>query len=130
MFKEKMTIKQVNYFVDAEKRSPEISFDTNGHLRIFGNSYIENPEAFYKDAMSWLSQFLMYNENKINFTIQLQYVNSSSSKIVLNMITAAKDSGSGVNVNWEYEEEDDDILELGESLQTISGLTFNFVKLE
>lgn len=130
MFNEKKNINNLSYFKDASKRSPEINFQANGDLRICGNSHIENPEVFYKEAIDWLTEFLGSNKEKINFSIQLNYVNSSSSKIILNMIVAAKESGSDLNVIWQYEEEDYDIIELGESLQTISGLTFEFLKLD
>ncbi len=126
MFEENITIMKSSYLFEATKRSPKINFESNGNFCISGNSYIEDPEKFYRPAVTWLNEFLELNKNEINFTVNLEYVNSSSSKIVLNMLNAIIASGVKLNVIWEYEEEDFDILELGESLQTLTKLNFNF----
>lgn len=126
MFEENISVMKSSYLLEATKRSPKINFESKGNFCISGNSYIEDPENFYRPAVMWLNDFLEQNKNEINFTINLEYVNSSSSKIVLNMLYAIIDSGVKLNVTWEYEEEDFDILELGESLQTLTQLNFNF----
>ncbi len=116
-----------NYYKATTKKTPEIYFKTDGKFAISGSTYMENPNAFYDPLFLWLTEFLKANNKKILLEISLGYVNSSSSKQILNLITLLSNSGATkVKVIWFYEFEDSDLLELGENLQQLTKNEFQF----
>ena len=82
-----------------------------------GNSRPENPLAFFKPIFSWLENYLNASENKLIFTISLDYFNTATSKILLDLFELFENfDASKVHVIWHYQSEDEDMKEAGEEL--------------
>jgi hypothetical protein len=118
-----------NLFIEKTKASPEISFRADGNLMIRGVSNPGNVEKFYEPVFDWLNQFETIKPAHINLTLEIYYLNTSSTLVfcdILKMLCALKAEGSELKITWRYEEDDEDIIDLGEDLRLSSGCEFKF----
>ncbi|MEH3085576.1 MAG: DUF1987 domain-containing protein [Xylophilus ampelinus] len=102
--------------------SPEVDFQFDAHaLSLRGESYPENAAAFYGGILARLQDYLTAQEGRrIEVRIALAYFNSSSTKMLFNLIEALSDAagrGNEVVLHWYHDEEDDTILEFGQELR-------------
>lgn len=100
------------YYPDANK------------LELVGRSIPENPELIFRRLDDWIT--LHFEKNKdLNVTIQLEYINSGSSKYlyeILKRLTGFGRTGNTVKLRWLYEEDDEAMLELGEHYRDTAGI--------
>jgi hypothetical protein len=116
-----------NLVIPFKKRSPQIEFKTSGELSILGNCFPEDPKSFFVPITAWLEEFKATHTGEVNLSIDLNYVNTSSVKILLELIqNLTGNFKSKVKINWIYEIEDEDMLEVGEDLEKVSEFKFNF----
>jgi hypothetical protein len=93
-------------------------------LELVGRSIPENPEAVYVRLEEWISSHFSRN-NSLDICIQLEYINSGSSKYlyeILRRLTDYKHKGKNVNMRWRYEEDDEAMQELGEHYRDTAGI--------
>lgn len=110
-----------NLYIAPTPSSPEVDFQFDARtLSLRGESYPENAAAFYGDIIVKLKAFLAEErDTTLEVNIALAYFNSSSTKMLFNLIEAlsnAVDDGNQVKLNWFHDEEDDTILEFGQEL--------------
>lgn len=118
-----------NLFIAATRKTPEVDFKLNGELKISGNSYPENTNEFYNPVINWLEEFLFSTTDLITINIDLKYINTSSTRSVLNIITKVQAlSKSKIQVAWMYEVEDTDMCEIGQDFEQITKLKFDFIE--
>lgn len=118
-----------NLLIKATNRTPEIDFNTNGQLKITGNSYPEDVIQFYEPVLDWLDEYVYLINHEIKLDVALNYINTMSTKAILNLITKINSSSKNtVNVSWIYEIDDQDMQEMGEDLQNITQLKFDFIE--
>lgn len=108
-------------YIHATPSSPEIDFRYSQHILILkGESYPENAAKFYCPVLQSLSEYLGQLRNqRTEVSIALTYFNSSSTKVLCNIICAldnAVSNGNRIIINWYYDEDDDSILEFGQEL--------------
>lgn len=93
--------------IPASVSSPFVEFDPdNGQLEIGGESYPENSYEFYLPILNWIDSFLEGTETDVLFTVSLSYLNTSSTKYmidVLDRFEAAHLNGRHVRVKWYYD---------------------------
>lgn len=121
-----------NLVIPATKKTPEIIFLASGELlMISGSSFPENVNKFYQPILEWLEELKKTKPAKLNITFDLENVNTSSTRIFLQIIRAiaeiVKDKKS-LRIVWKYEREDVDMLEQGETLEKILNRTFEFIE--
>ncbi len=116
-------------YIKRTQNTPEVDLDPDtGMFRLEGRTIPENPGDFYDPILEWL---LEYFENPVAmtcFSINLDYVNSGSSKYILGLFRVFKkkyQEGTKVEVNWYYEEDDEAIEGLGEHYQSLLPFPFN-----
>ena len=113
---------------------PEINFDKNSKIfRIFGNSYPENCEMIYEPIKDFIKNYNI-NENKIlKLEFQFNLINSTSivyiAQIIMKVAELAQ-KGLQVTIKWFYDINDEELLDLGNKLSSISNLPFEYVKLD
>ena len=125
--------------LDPTKDSPGVLLDhVNLRFRIWGESRPEHAKAFFDPVLDWLQQFrsyLRHNEQgqgkSVQFDFALEYFNSSSAEYILDIIDALAGlrvlhPEANVHIHWHYEEED--LLEAGEELANVTGMSFTFIK--
>jgi hypothetical protein len=110
-----------NLYIAPTPTSPEVDFKFDTHtLSLRGESYPENAAAFYGEVLARLKTYLSaQHESRIKVNIALAYFNSSSTKMLFNLIEALSDAagaGNDVVLHWYHDEEDDTILEFGQEL--------------
>lgn len=110
-----------NLYIAPTPSSPEVDFKFDARtLSLRGESYPENAAAFYGDIIAQLKDFLStQSAAMIQVDIALAYFNSSSTKMLFNLIEAlnnAAEAGNRIILNWYHDEDDDTILEFGQEL--------------
>jgi len=107
------------------KNCPGIVYypETN-QLDLVGRSIPENPELIFRRLDEWIT--LHFEKNKeLNVSIQLEYINSGSSKYlyeILKRLTGFSREGNVIKMKWRYEEDDEAMLELGEHYRDTAGI--------
>jgi len=93
-------------------------------LIIEGRSIPENPESIYRPLKEWITDHFE-TAGDLKVKIILEYINSGSSKHLLEVLKILKDyqeKGKGLSITWLYEEDDEAIMELGEHYRDTSGI--------
>lgn len=120
-------------FIEEREDSPSILFDkTIGLIEIKGKSLPEDAIVFYQKLHESVKQYVNSPLQKTTVNFKLEYLNSSSAKKILEIITLLEPlphKGYVVNLNWYYKEEDDDMLEEGEEFSRMTDLHVNIEKI-
>lgn len=121
-------------FLEKQKTgsTPHIIIDEeNAYMKFEGESFHENVIEFYRDVSQWLEHFLDTDFPQFTFDCELSYFNSSTAKLLFNMLLAMDESasdGKKVIVNWITTEDNDIIIECGEDFQEeTTNLEFNML---
>lgn len=118
-----------NLLIESTKKTPEVSFNVDGRLKISGRSIPEDATVFYDQLFEWIYYYCQEPSDVVTFDIELEYFNSGSSKAILHILRALVDvskKGRRLTINWYYEEGDEDIMERGEYYESILEFKFNF----
>lgn len=111
------------------QNTPSVLFiPETGIFQMEGRSIPENPGEFYDPLMKWLTAYFENPAPQTVLNINLDYVNSGSSKYLLGLFKVFKkqhQSGTKIEVNWFYEEDDEAIESLGEHYLSILNIPFN-----
>jgi hypothetical protein len=118
--------------IEKTVKTPYINFDAqSGIFKIIGRSIPENPEEFYRKLFDWLNIYFKNPQNETLINVQLEYINSGSSKFILEffqLIQEAKSKGVNCKISWYYEEDDEAVLELGKHYQAIINVPFKLIE--
>jgi SiaC family regulatory phosphoprotein len=118
-----------NLAISSSQETPLVNFNTNGELSISGISIPENVNNFYKPIFDWLIDFINTKPQQINFTLDIEYMNTSSTRVVLQLLNKLKTielEGIIIQIIWKFDADDADMQELGEDLQDSSKIKFHF----
>jgi len=111
--------------------SPSIIFDEEKRtLSISGNSYPENCELIYEPIKAFLDSYNIEENNMLNFYFYFNLINSTSTVYVAQIIVKVAElaqEGLSVFIRWKYDEYDEEMLDLGEKLSSISKLPIDYV---
>ena len=102
--------------IQRTESTPQIDFKKSGQLSIKGRSLPEDPKRFYNTLFKWAEEL---SAEQVQLNVKLEYVNTSSSKKILELIKAVDRNKKirHLNLNWFYETDDDDMLEFGEMIE-------------
>ncbi|MFP4683665.1 MAG: DUF1987 domain-containing protein [Ectothiorhodospira sp.] len=108
-------------YIPATADTPEVDFNFEAcHLSLRGESYPESAVHFYHDILQRTHTFLQgLKDTQVRVTIELKYFNSSSTKMLFNLMESlnlALTAGNHVLLEWVHDVEDDTILEFGQEL--------------
>ena len=115
-------------FIDSSDCTPRIVFNTYGNMLIEGRSLPEDVKKFYSVLIDWVVNL---ETDEVNFNIKFEYLNTSSSKEVWELLKCldANYKISKININWYYEFDDYDILELGQIYEeSMNRTTFKYLE--
>lgn len=119
-------------FLKRTFNSPEIEFlASNGELSIEGRSIPEDPGDFFENLIKWLNEYFLNPVEETVMTIKLEYINSGSSKYMLELLRILKenyDKGRKVLVKWYFEEGDESIEELGQHYEQTMQIPFEIIE--
>ena len=119
--------------LEGTKKTPEVTLDPSGKIRLGGRSIPEDASKFYEDILSWVMEYCSSPKDMTKVEIELEYFNSGSAKYVMQILrelSEIRNNNKELIVNWYYEEGDDDILERGEYYASILNIDINFIEIE
>ncbi len=124
--------------ITETSNSPKVILDPeNNTYLISGESRPPNAWKFYNQIILWLDEFstnlnVLNESNKhITFTLNYDYFNSSSAKMILDIckiLAGLGSKGVDVDINWHFEKGDTDMHEVGMEISNIIKLPFKFVE--
>ncbi len=111
--------------IEATKNSPRVELNPNGKISMKGRCFIEDSFTFFSPV---IKIFKNNNFGAVNIDIQLEYLNTSGLVQIFNLMTLIKDKyvPARITINWFYEEGDEDIYEVGKTIESQINLPFNF----
>ena len=109
-------MKNINY--EPTSSTPLVKFMSDGRLLFEGRSLPENVSKFYSPLIEWARKL---NTEVVRMDINLEYLNSASSKKLLEMLKVldANNNIKELIVNWHYESDDEDALESGQIFEEL-----------
>lgn len=110
-------------------KTPYVILDTEMSLfEISGKSIPENAIEFYHPILKWIEKYSESPNNVTKFKVKLEYFNTSSSKIILEILRKIADiQNSDVVVEWYYEEGDEEIQSAGEDYREVLSVPFKMI---
>lgn len=106
--------------------TPKIILDQqNGIFEISGRSLPEDSAEFYKPVLEWISRYAKQSNPTTDFVFKLEYFNTSSSKLILDILSALEEI-KGMKIEWCYPEEDEDMEEAGKEFAELVAIPFEY----
>ena len=120
-----------NLKIEGTEDTPLIDFNLDsGKFEISGRSLPEDAVSFYTPVLDWLDTY--YSGSPLSetlFDFKLEYFNTASSKLVLDLFMKIEEhtsQGNNTKVNWYYYEDDEDMQEAGEEFAELVEVPFEF----
>ena len=114
--------------------TPTVILDVESEIfQLSGRSLPEDVGAFYDPILDWLEDFSESSHSKMTFGFKLEYFNTASSKLLLDILLKLEDmfeNGKEIMVKWYYPEDDEDMEEAGEEYADIVDVPFEQVPYE
>ena len=113
--------------------TPQVILDATPeapHMEIIGRSLPEDVVAFYDPILEWLEEYAENPLPKTVFNFKLEYFNTASSKLLLDILLKLEDmhdDGNDVLVRWHFPDDDEDMEEAGEEYADIVEVPFEQV---
>lgn len=119
--------------IEATKSTPEVTLDLEtNRLVLEGRSLPENTRQFYEQVKACLNSYNPAEGSAITIDVKFTYVSSSSLIALLSLIKQMRlhtERGCTLKVNWYYEKYDDDLLTIGEDIQHLSSVDFEYFEI-
>ncbi|MEA3316596.1 MAG: DUF1987 domain-containing protein [Bacteroidota bacterium] len=125
--------------IEETEFSPKVIFDPQkSKFELSGVSRPEDVVEFFESVSLKIDSFIIdalknidnFNEKAIDMKFDLNYINSASSKYILQIIDSFKKlylKGVELNIQWYFDDDDDQILEDGEDLSDVIQIPFDFI---
>ncbi|MDR3000087.1 MAG: DUF1987 domain-containing protein [Fibromonadaceae bacterium] len=121
-FLERQSATSTPYVLIDEKKS---------YMKLEGRCFYENVAEFFKEVNDWLDAYLVTDFGTFTFDCAINYFNSSTTKLLLNMLFKMDKYSSAENqviVNWITTEDNEIMIECGEDFaEDLNNLEFNMV---
>ena len=119
-----------NFFIAGTRETPEVSINVNeGTFSIKGRTLSEDSVAFFAPIFKQAEEYFKNPVPTTTFILSFEYLNSSSLKLVIDLLVFSKkmlSANNAILVKWNYEADDDEILMLGEESARLTGLPFEY----
>ncbi len=112
--------------VEGTEDTPAIAFDKRkGIFQISGRSIPEDPTRYYNGVLDWIKQYAKDPNPTTHVVFKLEYFNTSSAKLILDMLYAFEEI-RGTSIEWYFDEEDEDMEEAGQEFAELVKIPFEF----
>ena len=106
--------------------TPKIILDkANKIFEISGRSLPEDSAEFYKPVLEWIDSYAKAPHPATEFVFKLEYFNTSSSKLILDVLSSLEDI-KGMKIEWSYQEDDEDMEEAGKEFSELVEIPFEY----
>tara|TARA_B100001057_G_scaffold485185_1_gene564504 strand:- start:612 stop:1010 length:399 start_codon:yes stop_codon:yes gene_type:complete len=116
----------------ASKQTPLVSFNSEkGVLVIDGNCNLDDPTLFFHDLSEWINQYANSPAEKTLLTINIDSINISNSKFILNIIyqiDSIYKSNFDAKIRWVFRNDEDGNYELGNDYAEMVSVPFEFIE--
>lgn len=114
--------------------TPRVYFDSEtGILELSGSCFTTDPYMFFKPLNNWIREYCESPQPKTELICNLTYLNTAAVKqfwFTMSLFEKILPPNEFL-IKWYYpEEEDDEIYEIGKSLEKSFGLGVEFIKIE
>jgi len=120
-----------NLYIEGQVHLPNVILDKeNNKLEISGQSMPEDVIAFYNPVLKWIDEYSKDPNDTTTFNMKLVYFNTSSSKMIYEMINKLDQlhkKNHNVKVHWYYDEEDEEMIASGKKLEKYFSIPFDFI---
>jgi len=112
--------------------TPEIDFNPGTkELKISGRSLPEDVTTFYAPVLEWLDELEETPIGELKFIVNLEYFNTASSKLILDILMKLEDIHSGgsnsIEIIWNFDKRDTDMEEAAEEYSELVEVPFSIV---
>jgi len=112
--------------IKGTAETPDIMLNgQSGSFEISGRALTDDAGKFFKPVLQWINEYTSAPQSSTHLTVKLEYLNNSSSKAILDILTAMERL-QGVKVLWYFREDDEDMEEAGEELAELVKVPFEF----
>jgi hypothetical protein len=112
--------------LEGTEDTPKIILDKkNGIFEISGRSLPEDSAEFYRPVLEWIEQYGEQSNSSTDFVFKLEYFNTASSKLILDVLSALEDI-KGMKILWYFHEDDEDMEEAGQEFSELVEIPFEF----
>lgn len=112
--------------LEGTEDTPKIILDKkNGIFEISGRSLPEDSAEFYRPVLEWIAQYGGSANPATEFVFKLEYFNTASSKLILDVLSALEDI-KGMKISWYFHEDDEDMEEAGQEFSELVEIPFEF----
>ena len=122
------------FYMEKEKTTstPYVLIDEErGYMKMEGKCFHDKVASFFHEVNDWLDGYLASDFGLLTFDCAINYFNSSTTKLLHNMILKMDERSSEQNktvVNWLTTEDNEIMLECGEDFsEDVNNLTFNLI---
>jgi hypothetical protein len=117
--------------IESRIDTPKVVADGNaGLFEISGKSLPEDAFEFYKPLEKYVQGYIKQPQPKTTINLKLEYLNSSSSKKLLDVIGYFEQlfkHGYQIELNWFHHDEDQDMIDEGTEFANMTSLRVNFI---
>ena len=112
--------------------TPEIDFNPGTkELKISGRSLPEDVTTFYAPVLEWLDELEETTIGELKFIVNLEYFNTASSKLILDILMKFEDIHSGgsnsIEIIWNFDKRDTDMEEAAEEYSELVEVPFQII---
>ena len=112
--------------LEGTEDTPKIMLDKKyGIFEISGRSLPEDSAEFYRPVLEWISNYSKDSNASTEFVFKLEYFNTASSKLILDVLSALEDI-KGMKIMWYFHEDDEDMEEAGQEFSELVEIPFEF----
>lgn len=112
--------------ITGSETTPSINFNKEKNQFIIeGKSLMENADEFYKPAQEWLKEYRKNPNPKTELNIQLEYLNTATSRQFLDLFKLLEGIPDS-KIVWLFSDEDEDMEEMGQELAELVTVPFEF----
>jgi len=112
--------------LEGTEDTPKVLLDkVSGIFEISGRSLPEDAADFYQPILKWLAEYASQANSTTEFVIKLEYFNTASSKLILDVLSKLEDITNS-KVIWYHYEDDEDMQEAGEEFSELVDVPFEF----
>lgn len=112
--------------------TPEIDFNPGTkELKISGRSLPEDVTTFYAPVLEWLDELEETAIGELKFIVNLEYFNTASSKLILDILMKLEDihseGSNSIEIIWNFDKRDTDMEEAAEEYSELVEVPFQII---
>ena len=115
-----------NLNLEETQDTPKVTFNAGeGIFELSGRSLPEDSIEFFAPILNWIKEYAKSPNPTTVVVYKLEYFNTASSKLILDMLQTLK-TIPGIKIVWYYYEDDEEISDAGREFAEQIDIPFEF----